>query len=84
MKFYQALIVLFLVLKPKRQDIQKILQQQFHRDAAVKPPVNAPRNPFSFTPSITPVASKLPNPVRGTVAPQLAKSINGLYIPSPP
>ena len=45
--------------------------------AADIPPVKAPRNPVSFTASIVPVDSKLPKPVRGTVAPQPAKSIKG-------
>ncbi len=40
---------------------------------AFNPPVKAPSNPFSLTPSIAPFASKFPNPVRGTVAPLPAK-----------
>ena len=44
--------------------------------AAAVPPVNAPINPSCFTFSIAPFASKLPKPVRGTVAPQPAKSTN--------
>lgn len=75
---------LFLALKQEMQYSQRKLLQQFRPAAAVVPPVKAPRNPFSFTASIAPSASKFPNPVRGTVAPQPAKSINFLYIPSPP
>ena len=41
---------------------------------AAVPPVKAPIKPSDFIFSITPFASKLPNPVRGTVAPQPAKS----------
>lgn len=40
------------------------------------PPINAPTKPFSFTSEIAPFASRLPNPVSGTVAPHPAKSIN--------
>lgn len=43
--------------------------------AAFVPPVNAPIKPASFTSEITPLLSRLPKPVRGTVAPQPAKSI---------
>ena len=50
-------------------------------DVALIPPVNAPSNPFSLTESIAPFASKLPNPVNGTVAPLPAKSTRYLYIP---
>ena len=48
------------------------------------PPVNAPKNPADFTPSIAPFAKLYPNPVRGTVAPAPAKSTKYLYRPSPP
>ena len=51
---------------------------------ALRPPVNAPINPFSLTASIVPLAKLYPNPVRGTVAPVPAKSTRYLYIPSPP
>jgi hypothetical protein len=37
--------------------------------------MKAPINPESLTSEIAPFASKLPNPVRGTVAPHPAKSI---------
>ena len=43
--------------------------------AAFIPPVKAPTKPFSCTSEITPLLNKLPNPVKGTVAPQPAKSI---------
>ncbi len=49
--------------------------------AALIPPINAPINPLSFTSEITPLASKFPKPVRGTVAPHPAKSIKYLYQP---
>ena len=75
---------LFSALILGKQCIQKILRLQFRPAAAAEPPVKAPKNPLSFTPSIAPVASKLPKPVRGTVAPHPAKSIKGLYKPSPP
>ena len=39
---------------------------------AVSPPVKAPSTPFSATASRTPVASRLPKPVSGTVAPACA------------
>lgn len=73
-----------MALRLGKQYIQKRLLQQFHRAAAVAPPVKAPKKPLSFTPSIAPVASKLPKPVRGTVAPHPAKSTSGLYNPNPP
>ena len=44
--------------------------------AADVPPINAPTKPCSPTSFIAPLASKLPKPVRGTVAPAPAKSIN--------
>lgn len=43
--------------------------------AALVPPIKAPMKPFEPASVIAPFASKLPNPVRGTVAPQPAKSI---------
>ena len=48
------------------------------------PPVNAPIKPLEFTSEIAPFASKFPKPVKGTVAPQPAKSIKYSYIPKPP
>lgn len=51
---------------------------------ALIPPMKAPMKPESFTSEITPFASRLPKPVSGTVAPQPAKSIKYLYMPSPP
>ena len=42
--------------------------------AAAAPPVNAPIKPSVLTFSIAPLASKFPNPVKGTVAPAPAKS----------
>lgn len=45
-------------------------------EAAAVPPVKAPIKPFVFTFSMAPLASKFPKPVRGTVAPQPAKSTN--------
>ena len=42
--------------------------------AAVVPPVNAPTKPISWTFCTAPLASKFPNPVKGTVAPAPAKS----------
>lgn len=44
--------------------------------AAAAPPVKAPKIPSVLTFSIAPVASKLPNPVKGTVAPAPANSTN--------
>lgn len=44
--------------------------------AAEVPPIKAPTRPCSPTSLIAPFASKLPKPVRGTVAPAPAKSIN--------
>ena len=52
--------------------------------AAAVPPVKAPTNPISLTFCMEPFASRLPNPVKGTVAPAPAKSTKCLYIPSPP
>lgn len=49
--------------------------------AAEVPPVKAPMKPFCCTFSIAPLASKLPNPVSGTVAPAPANSTNFSYIP---
>lgn len=49
--------------------------------AAAVPPVNAPIKPICPAFSIAPLASKLPNPVKGTVAPAPAKSTNFSYIP---
>ena len=49
--------------------------------AAAVPPVKAPTNPFSCTFWTAPLASKLPNPVKGTVAPAPAKSTKCWYIP---
>ena len=45
--------------------------------AAVKPPVNAPRTPTSETAFSTPLASVLPKPVSGTVAPAHAHLTSG-------
>ena len=42
---------------------------------AFTPPIKAPMKPEFFTSSIAPFESKFPNPVKGTVAPQPAKSI---------
>ena len=53
-------------------------------DTPDTPPVNAPRIPVSFTPSIAPRASAYPKPSSGTVAPAPAKSTIGLYSPSAP
>jgi len=44
--------------------------------AAEVPPIKAPTNPCSPTSFMAPFASKLPKPVRGTVAPAPAKSTN--------
>lgn len=44
--------------------------------AAAVPPVRAPIRPSLSTFFIAPLASKLPNPVNGTVAPAPAKSTN--------
>ncbi len=46
-------------------------------DAAVKPPVNTPRSPSASTAFLTPLASVLPKPVSGTVAPTPAQSASG-------
>ena len=54
--------------------IQKKLQLKFRPAVAVVPPVKAPTSPFSWTFFIAPLASKLPKPVKGTVAPAPAKS----------
>ena len=43
--------------------------------AAFVPPIKAPTSPDFDTSSIAPFANALPKPVRGTVAPQPAKSI---------
>lgn len=48
---------------------------------AFTPPIKAPINPLFLTSSIAPLASVLPNPVRGTVAPHPAKSTKYLYHP---
>ena len=50
----------------------------------LSPPVNIPKNPFSYTASLTPLARRLPNPVSGTLAPAPANSVKGSYTPSPP
>ena len=50
-------------------------------EAAFTPPVKAPINPLFCISEITPFESRLPKPVRGTVAPQPAKSIKYLYHP---
>ena len=44
--------------------------------AAFIPPIKAPTKPLSFTSVMTPLARRFPKPVRGTVAPQPAKSTN--------
>ena len=44
---------------------------------AVKPPVNTPRSPSFSTACLTPLASVLPKPVSGTVAPAPAQSNRG-------
>ena len=46
-------------------------------DAAVKPPVNIPKKPFSETAFSTPLQRLYPKPVNVTVAPAPAKSTNG-------
>jgi len=43
--------------------------------AAFVPPIKAPMSPSFFTSEMAPLESKLPNPVKGTVAPHPAKSI---------
>lgn len=52
--------------------------------AAFTPPIKAPSNPEFCTSLIAPLARFAPNPSKGTVAPQPAKSITYLYMPSPP
>ena len=46
--------------------------------AALIPPVKAPIIPFEDTSDTTPFDKRFPKPVRGTVAPQPAKSIKYL------
>ena len=51
---------------------------------AVNPPDKTPISPSLSTASRTPLARRLPKPVKGTVAPAPAKSMRGWYHPSPP
>lgn len=44
--------------------------------ADLVPPINAPIKPDSLTSEIAPLESKLPKPVKGTVAPHPANSIS--------
>lgn len=55
------------------QYIRKKIAAVIPAAAALIPPIKAPINPESFTSEITPLASKFPNPVRGTVAPTSSK-----------
>ena len=48
--------------------------QEKEPETPVVPPVNAPTKPISWTFCTAPLASKFPNPVKGTVAPAPAKS----------
>ena len=51
--------------------------------AAVEPPVRAPMRPLSATAFLTPLASRWPKPVRGTVAPAPPQSTRYWYTPAP-
>lgn len=64
-----------------KQYIQRRLLLLFRAAADFIPPIKAPVKPEVFTSESTPFASKLPNPVKGTVAPHPAKSINFGYQP---
>ena len=56
----------------------KKIAEEIPAAAAFVPPMKAPMKPESFTSSNAPFASRFPKPVKGTVAPQPAKSIKYL------
>ena len=80
----KALIYFGLLLKNNEKRKAKQMAAVIPPAAAVSPPVKIPINPEESTCSLTPVESRYPNPVRGTVAPAPAASTRGSYQPRAP
>ena len=80
----QIIAFLFLVLQLMMQYNRKKTAAAIPPLEDFTPPIKDPSTPWFFASSIAPLARFAPNPVKGTVAPQPAKSIKYLYIPSPP
>lgn len=70
-----------LPLKNNEATIEKNIAAVIPPAVPVSPPVRIPIFPFSSTAFRTPSIREYPNPVSGTVAPNPAKSTNGLYNP---